>query len=102
MTDNTVKSTDVNASKEKAVKKTPAKKAAAPKKTESAPEGVKENFKLIIFESGSSYTSNGIRFTRQNPIQEVPEADIPALLELDNFRLPNDFEIEEYFNSKED
>lgn len=105
MTDNTIKSTDVNAPKEKAVKKAPAKKAAAPKvKAEEKAEDVKvESGKLVvIFESGSSYTSNGVRFTRQNPVQEVPVADAAALLELDNFRLANDFEIEEYFNSKED
>jgi len=101
MTDNVIKSTDVNKQADKPVKKAAAKKSA-PKKADAAPKGVKEGYKIIIFESGASYVSNSVRFTRDNPIQEVPEADAEILLGLDNFRLPDQFEIEEYFNSKED
>lgn len=101
MSDNVVKSTDVNKTAEKAVKKAPAKKAT-PKKADAAPKGVKNGYKIVVFESGASYTSNGIRFTRDNNIQEVPESDAEVLLGLENFRLPNQFEIEDYFNSRED
>ena len=101
MTDNTIKSTDVNSTSEKPVKKAAPKKAAA-KKADAAPKGVKEGFKIIVFESGASYVSNTVRFTRSEHIQEVPEAEAELLLGLENFRLPNQFEIEEYLNSKED
>ena len=77
-------------------------KKAAPKKADAAPKGVQEGFKIIVFESGSSYVSNSVRFTRDNHIQEVPDAEAELLLALENFRLPDQFEIEEYFNSKED
>jgi hypothetical protein len=101
MTDNTIKSTDVNPTSEKPAKKATPKKAA-PKKADAAPKGVQEGFKIIVFESGSSYVSNSVRFTRDNHIQEVPDAEAELLLALENFRLPDQFEIEEYFNSKED
>jgi hypothetical protein len=107
MSDNVVKSTDLNQQKEKPVKKAAAKKTA-PKKVEAVIEDsvnekkVKEGFTVVVFESGSSYTSNGIRFTRQNSIQEIPADDASLLLQLDNFRLPNQFELEDYLNSKED
>lgn len=101
MTDNVIKSKDTNPKAEKPVKKAPAKKAA-PKKVDAAPKGVKDGFKIIVFESGSSYVSNSVRFTKENRIQEIPESDAEFLLGLDNFRLPDPFEIEEYFNSKED
>lgn len=101
MTDNTVKSTDVNPAPKKATKKAAPKKEAA-KKADAAPKGVKDGHKIIVFESGASYVSNTVRFTRNNPIQEIPEAEAEILLGLENFRLPDQFEIEEYFNSRED
>jgi hypothetical protein len=110
MSDNIIKSTDLNKEESKPVKKTPAKKAAAPKKPKektanvSLPDssGVREGYQIIVFESGSSYVSNEIRFTKDNRIQEVPHADAEALLVLENFRLPDQFEVEAYLNSKED
>jgi hypothetical protein len=108
MSDNVIKSTDINKASDKPAKKAPAKKAA-PKKQESIAKEqedvantAKDGFVIVIFESGSSYTSNGIRFTRENNIQEIPSADAQLLLQLDNFRLANQFEIEDYLNSKED
>ena len=62
----------------------------------------KSGFKLIVFESGASFTTKSVKFTEYNRVQEIPEAEADALLKLDNFRLPNQFEVEEYFNSKED
>lgn len=103
MSDNTIKSTDVNP--ESNEKKAPAKKAAAkktsPKVKENIETAVNSGYKIIIFESGSSYVSGEIRFTRQNNIQELPEAEANRLLELDNFRIPNQLELEEYLNSRE-
>ena len=100
MSDNVIKSTDINKAVDKPAKKAPAKKAAV-KKAEAAPV-VSEGLRIVIFESGSSYTSDGIRFTQANRIQEVPNEVAERLLQLDNFRLPTQFEIEDYFNSKED
>lgn len=101
MSDNVIKSTDINKAVDKPAKKAPAKKAAV-KKVDATPVVTDPDLKIVIFESGSSYTSDGIRFTQSNRIQEVPQEVAERLLELDNFRLPNQFEIEDYFNSKED
>lgn len=104
MSDNVVKSGDLQPDKPKPAKKAPAKKAAAPKKEAEVKEVTpsSEGNIVIVFESGAAYTSNEISFTREDYIKEVP-ADVAArLLELDNFRLPNPFELEDFFNSKED
>lgn len=101
MADNVIKSTDVNQESEKPVKKAAPKKAAA-KKAEPTAKETKNGFKIIVFESGQSYVSNSVRFTRENHIQEVPEAEAEVLLAIENFRLPDQLEIEEYLNSKED
>ena len=102
MSDNTIKSTDINP--DKAEKKTATKKAA-PKKSAAKKEEpivIPEDGVLIIFESGASYSSNGLRFTRENPIQKVSNEEAEFLLTLDNFRRPDALEVEEYYNSKED
>jgi len=107
MSDNVIKSTDVTSGKEEknTVKKAPAKKAAAPKvKTEKKTEEVKSKSGkvVIIFESGASYVSGDLHFTRENNIQEVSEEVAAFLLTLENFRLPDQLELEDYLNSKED
>ena len=79
------------------VKKAPAKKIAAKKEI----KGIKEGYKLIIFESGSLMNSSGYIFTREDPIQEVEEEVADRFLDLDNFRLPTQSELEEYLSSKE-
>lgn len=104
MTDNTIKSTDVNLEKPE---KKPATKKATAKKTTAKPKEdvtavVNSGYKVIIFESGASYVSGETRFTRQDCIKELPEDEANRLLQLDNFRLPNQFELEDYLNSKED
>ena len=110
MSDNVIKSTDVTSGKaeKNAVKKAPAKKAAAPKakaekkqdevKVQSTPAGKV----VVVFESGASYVSNDINFTREDNIKEVSESEAAFLLTLENFRLPDQLELEDYLNSKED
>lgn len=102
MSDNTIKSTDINPDKsdKKATPKKAVQKKPATKKEQ--PIIIPEDGVLIIFESGASYSSNGLRFTRENPIQKVSNEDAEFLLTLDNFRRPDALEVEEYYNSKED
>lgn len=101
MTENVVKSTDLDkkdAVKKTTTKKTPAKKAAQPKEKAVL---ISSDTKVIVFESGYSYTSGDFFFTRENPIQEVPVDVADRLLELDNFRLPDQIELEDYLLNKE-
>jgi hypothetical protein len=104
MSDNVIKSTDVTSAKAESnpVKKAPAKKAAAKPKAEKKDTPAATGLKVIIFESGASYVSGGIFFTREDNIKEVSEDQADFLLTLDNFRAPNQLELEDYLNSKED
>ena len=114
MTDNIVTSKSTMGEEAKPAKKAPAKKAAAKPKVEKenteevaevAPKKVSKKagqINLIIFESGASYSANGLRFTRQDNIQEVSDEDFAFLLTLENFRQADPLEIEEYLASKED
>jgi hypothetical protein len=104
MSDNVIKSTDVTSAKAETntVKKAPVKKAAAKIKVENKEEHIEAGKTVIIFDSGFSYSSGDIQFTRENCIQEVTEEVANFLLTLDNFRLPNMVELEDYLNSKED
>ena len=108
MSDNIIKSTDVTSAKEEknVVKKAPVKKAAVKKtvaktKVEKETEAIESGKIVIIFDSGFSYSSGDIQFTREDYIQEVSEDVASLLLTLDNFRLPNTVELEDYFNSKD-
>jgi hypothetical protein len=101
MSDNVIKSTDVNsAKKEKTVAKKAVAKKVAPK--EKVASEIAPNMKVVIFESGFSYVSGDIIFSREDSIKEVTEETAEFLLTLDNFRLPDQLELEEYLNSKED
>ena len=102
MSENVVKSEDLNKKEEKPVKKAAPKKAAAPKKQADPVKELKKDTVIIVFESGASYTSQDVTFTRENSIQEVSSEVARLLLELENFRIANEFEIEDYFNNKED
>lgn len=104
MSDNVIKSTDVTSAKAESnpVKKAPAKKAAAKPKAEKKDTPTAAGLKVIIFESGASYVSGDIFFTREDNIKEVSEDQADFLLTLDNFRAPNQLELEDYLNSKED
>ena len=104
MSDNVVKSSDLpEPTKKAAAKKTTAKKAAAPKAEKSpVPEKTvakaSAGKKFIYFDSGAAYsTKGGIRFTRENRIYEIEEQEADHLLTLDNFRLPSQLELEEYY-----
>lgn len=101
MSDNIVRSTDINKKTEEkpVAKKTTAKKVAKPKTIEP---NLKDGYKIIVFESGASYNSTTCRFTRQDNIKELPEEEAELLLKLDNFRLPSDEEVQNYFASRED
>lgn len=109
MSDNVVKSSDLPEptkkapAKKSAAKKTTAKKAAVPKAEKSpVPEKTvakaSAGKKFIYFDSGAAYsTKGGIRFTRENRIYEIEEQEADHLLTLDNFRLPSQLELEEYY-----
>ena len=103
MADNVIKSTDLKLEDKKPAKKAPAKKAVAKKETVEKIEkvGIKDGHTLVVFESGASYVSNDIRFTKDNRIQEVPDQQAQSLLQLDNFRQANLFELENYIKTKE-
>lgn len=98
MSDNIIKSDDVKS--EKPVAKKATTKKAAPKKAAAAPFSV-EGYRIVVFESGASYSSKNLNFTKDNRIQEVPELDAEVLLGLDNFRLPTQEEVDIYLASKE-
>jgi len=114
MTDNIVTSKATSGEEAKPAKKAPAKKAAAkpkvePKITEDGvePKPAKVSKKtnqinLIIFESGASYSSGNLFFSREDKAQEVSDEDYAFLLTLENFRRADPHEIEEYLASKED
>lgn len=99
MDDNVIKSTDVN---KKPAKKAPAKKAATPKqKAEIAVESNDNDLTIIVFETGASYSSGGYRFTRDQRIQKVPYSLAKVLLELENFRLPTQAEVDDFITNQE-
>jgi len=125
MSNNVIKSTDLPESSKPvkaAAKKTTAKKAAAKKidsepvvesdvvSSEEAPVVEKSPLpdksvakasngkKFVFFSSGSAYsTKEGIRFTRDKRIYEIDEEEADHLLSFDNFRLPTQLELEEYY-----
>jgi len=92
MSDNVVKSEDVLAKKTKQSK---------PKKP--TPSEIPSGEKLIVyFESGHAYSlPNNFTFTKENRMLELPAEEAKRLLNLDNFRLPNDEEKQMYYNSLE-
>lgn len=108
MSENVVKSSDLP----EPTKKAPAKKAAAKKTTakKTAPKAEKSPVpektvakastgkKFVYFDSGSAYsTKSGIRFTRDRRIYELDAAEADHLLTLDNFRIPTQLELEDYY-----
>lgn len=104
MTDNAITSDDVAPKKGRPAKATATTEKAVPKKkfVENKPQGanIPDGYKIVIFESGSSYTSNrGTRFTSKDRMKILPIEEVDALLLLDNFREPDALEVEE-FNSK--
>jgi hypothetical protein len=84
----------------------PKKRAKASAKSDtSKPENLVEKIdngkKIIFYSSGSGYvTKSGFKFTPQNRIYEIDAEEADRLLNLDNFRLPDQLELEEYYKEK--
>lgn len=113
MSENVVKSSDLPEPDKPVAKKTAAKKTAkkaAVKKESAAPKAEKSPVpektvakasagkKFVYFESGSAYsTKSGVRFTREKRIYELEAAEADHLLTLDNFRIPTQLELEDYY-----
>jgi hypothetical protein len=111
MSDNIVKSTDVapkkqgklddsatdknkNTEETQEENSTKVKKNSTKKKTVDATPGKK----LVYFSSGSSYiTKDGFRFSKDKRIYELDIEEADFLLSLDNFRLPDQLELEDYY-----
>ena len=79
-------------------------KKATVKKPVEIPDNKTNNGKMIIvYESGSGYvTKSNFKFTQRNKIAELDFEEAKLLLQLDNFRLPNEEEREQFYASKED
>lgn len=70
-------------------------KSPLPDKSVAKPSSGK---KFVFFSSGSAYsTKEGIRFTRDKRIYEIDQEEADHLLSLDNFRLPTQLELEDYY-----
>lgn len=103
MSENVIKSEDVapeptkKANKSTSVKEKVVKSDSDenPKRKVAKPKAGK---KFVYFESGSAYvTVSGFRFTKENRIYELDIDEADHLLSLDNFRLPNQLELEDYY-----
>lgn len=103
MSENVVKSQDVAPAPAKKAVKTVAPKEKIektnsdenPKRKVAKPKSGK---KFVYFDSGSAYvTKSGFRFTRENRIYELDIEEADHLLSLDNFRLPSQLELEDYY-----
>lgn len=99
MTDNIVKSEDVNPTKKSIATKNTTVKTKREDKNETV-NTIKDDRIVVIFESGSSYSSGDVYFDRQNYIQEVEKEVALELLKLENFGLPNQIELEEFYASR--
>jgi hypothetical protein len=54
--------------------------------------------KFVFFSTGSAYvTKSGVKFTADKRIYEVENEEADFLLSLENFRLPTQLELEEYY-----
>jgi hypothetical protein len=111
MSENIITTESLDVAKKASTKKTPAKAKVSNEADNVVVEEVVKTPKVkkstksvtvIVFESGASYTSDGLIFTRQDYIQEVTEEQFERLISLDNFRRPTDDEVQEYLASKED
>jgi hypothetical protein len=92
-----VTSEEINKPKKAVAKKTTVKEEITEKNIS------KEGNVLIVFESGSGYTTgSGFRFSQRNKIGFLPSEEAKFLLALDNFRLPSDEEKELYYTNQED
>lgn len=84
-------------------KATPVKKKADPKPKKELNERDRpiatppSGYKFVYFSSGSAYvTTDGRRFDKNQRINLVTDDEAERLLQLPNFRLPDQLELEEY------
>ena len=71
------------------------KKSSVKKKNIAKPS---EGKKFVFYSSGAGYvTRSGFRFTPENRIYELDIEEADHLLSLDNFRLPDQLELEDYY-----
>lgn len=60
------------------------------------------NKKFVYYSSGAGYTTkSGHRFTPDQRIYEIDIEEAEYLLKLDNFRLPDQIELEDYYKEQE-
>lgn len=103
MSENVIKSEDVApAPAKKATKPAAAKEKVVKTDSDENPKRkvakAKSGKKFVYFDSGSAYvTKSGFRFTRENRIYELDMDEADHLLSLDNFRLPSQLELEDYY-----
>jgi hypothetical protein len=72
-----------------------AEKSPIPEKNVAKASGGK---KFVFFASGSAYvTKSGFRFSSEKRIYELDLEEADHLLSLDNFRLPDQLELEDYY-----
>lgn len=103
MSDNIVVSSDINKTKPRS------RKTAQPKKIEAETAVGQQDVlkpiavpsagkKFVFYSSGSGYiTRSGFKFTPSKRIYELDESEADHLLKLENFRLPDQLELEEYY-----
>lgn len=99
MSDNVIKSDDVAPKKSTKTSKPAAKKEKvnSNKSTNAKVPEASEGKKFVYYSSGSGYiTRSGFRFTPEKRIYELDIEEADYLLSLDNFRLPDQLELEEY------
>jgi hypothetical protein len=83
----------INEDSKEEVEKKP-KKSSSNKKVAQASPGKK----FVYFSSGSGYvTRSGFRFSAEKRIYELDIEEADHLLSLDNFRLPDQLELEDYY-----
>ena len=103
MSENVIKSEDVAPEPVKKVSKsTSVKEKVVKSDTDENPKRkvakASTGKKFVYFESGSAYvTKSGFRFTKENRIYELDIEEADHLLSLDNFRLPDQLELEDYY-----
>lgn len=86
---------------QKKITQTSQSESLAPQKSdipEKKVPHVAPNKKLVFYSSGAGYTTkSGFRFSPDQRIYEIDAEEAEYLLRLDNFRLPDQIELEEYY-----
>lgn len=85
--------------KKAAAKKTPAKTSTKTEDEIKEPSVDNSEYIYIVFETGTAYISGDLHFTQNNRLQKINSKDALRLLDLDNFRLADQLEIEDFIAS---